>query len=177
MSGRRWAPASGTATPRFKPGDAVWCLQGGFPVGARVLGGDMPEQLPAPAVGTVWVNVCGVGGQHLPQMYRIPELTALDAVECGPLGLCPTCLGFGTLHPLTPDWYPFGIDELPHPCRACEGSGRIGLRSSVRRDAGQVVGYLAFVPHGYVEPRPGMTQGYCLGCGNPPGGEIHQGGE
>ncbi len=165
-------------TGRLEPGDPVWCLQGGFPVGGRVLGGDMPEQLPAPAVGTVWVNVASVGGQHLPQMYREHELRPLDAVGCGPLGLCPTCLGFGTIHPLTPDWYPFGVDELPHPCRACEGSARVGLRSAVTRSGGTVEGVLSFVPHGYVGPSslPGVIQGFCLGCGNPRGHESHQNG-
>jgi hypothetical protein len=157
----------------FAPGDAVWCLQGGFPVGARVLAGDMPEQMSPARAGAVWVGVCSVGGQHLPQMYRPAELTRLDAVACKTLGLCPACLGYGTLHPLTPDWYPFGVDELPHPCRVCEGSGRIGLRSAVTRSAGQITGHLAFVPHEFVKPLP-ATFGVCLGCGNPPDHESHR---
>ena len=156
------------------PGSAVVALMGGFPVGGRIVADDTAA-IGFPRKGYIWANMAAVGGQHLPQMYRLAELDALPAERCAGLGLCPACLGFGTLAPLPPpDWYPYGVDELPAPCGRCEGSGRIGLRTTVHRAPGMVEGELSFVPHGYVVPLPGTVEGLCLGCGQERGHQSHQ---
>jgi hypothetical protein len=159
------------------PGTAVWVVSGpGLPAGARVLGDDAAAQ-------RIWLDVC-VFGQHLPQMYRIDEISDLDRESCPRLGLCEDCLGFGDLAPgvgQTMMQVNRGVDQLSRACPGCGGSGRPALRVTVARSASGTTGVIRPVPHGYVEPLPagrlpeaaailiGLAGGPagCLACGMP----------
>jgi hypothetical protein len=125
----------------LKSGTAVHCASGPVEVGARII--DLNTRT------TYWINIC-VLGQHLPQVYREKELTVMHTAEdAQKVGLCGSCLGFGTTFELSNPMYPAGIDELDNLCITCRGTGREWVRSTVERSAGSVIGNLTILPHEY----------------------------
>ena len=137
----------------MQPNDAVlvWSL-GVLPLGARVLGeGDD---------GTVWIDMVTLG-QHLPQRYRVSEVEPLDADRAAELGLCPACLGYGTLDSVTEVDPATFSNEIEHPCIVCGGSGRPAIRVEVTSSPGTTEGRMTVLPHQLV---PGNETIPCLAC-------------
>jgi hypothetical protein len=170
--------------------ESFWVVSGpGIPCGARELGSELLG--PAPE-GTVWLDVCVIGS-HLPQMYRVGEVSGLAPEECPQLGLCAHCLGFGDMEGSTLlDALARGVNETGGSCPECGGSGRPAVRVSVQRSSSGITGEISLRPHAYVSPRPqdgelratfGVPADMCLACGTsdssrlPSGGALHVGPE
>lgn len=168
-------------TSQLQQGAAVWMIAAGITVAGRVIGtGPLHEGDENRIV--IDQNTLG---QHLPQWYRPAEIGVITAALAPQLGLCPDCLGYGTLGELASDadsYYPYSVDEVPDPCGECGGSGRQYVRVTAERSDGQVTGRMEIVPHDPVygtglaavkgisallraaplgPPAPGM----CLACG------------
>lgn len=146
-------------------GDAVLVWIGGaaapgegIPIGAKVLTA-VDE-----ASWMVWLDVCSMG-THLPQNYRLEELTPLDAETARAHGLCWDCLGYGTTADIDVTMMP-SIDHLDEPCPTCGGTGRPHLRVTIERRGSAVTAQMSWVAHEpVVRPdRPDM----CVACGMPP---------
>lgn len=126
-------------------GAAVWMIAAGITVAGRVIGAgplhDGDENRVVIDQNTL--------GQHLPQWYRPAEIAVLTAGLAPQLGLCPDCLGYGTIGELgdADTYYPYSVDEVPDPCGECGGSGRRYVRVTVERSDGQVTGRMELVPH------------------------------
>ena len=159
MAARTWPPPPTVSQPRrsvseVRLNDAVMVLSGTIPVGGRIVDlgdGERP-----------WVDIC-VLGQHLPQMYRLVEIEALDAASAEALGLCGTCLGYGTTGPPVPPATSF--DQLVDPCPTCTGTGRPAIRLTMVRDGPNVSLLIGAVRH---EARVGPEYAFCLACGMHP---------
>ena len=151
-------------------GMAVWCRGASWvPVGGRVI---IAHERP----GCWWVNVC-ITGQHWPQVYQDRELTELTSPgQAEALGMCGTCLGFGTPAQLPDPMWPYTIGEIPDPCTGCGGTGRPALRVTQTRVAGTVVSHLVTLPHAYVQPAATGPPGVCLGCYSREVGDVHEDG-
>lgn len=166
--------------------ERLWVLSGpGLPCGARTMGDDVlgPAQ-----PGRVWLDMCMMG-QHLPQMYRISEIGTLNGEsDCKRLGLCPDCGGYGDMGGLPTDLLMAArrLDEVPlnNRCAGCGGSGRTGLRVTIRRDGSGLTGDIRVIPHEYVPPVPfddelkalfQAPSDMCMVCGNPPDGKGMRG--
>lgn len=149
------------------PGVPVWCVFGpGLPAGARVTRIADRERL--------WLDVCLLG-HHLPQLHRPAQIGGLPQAACAALGLCPDCLGFGTLAALD-GFYPYGVDEVPGRCATCHGTGRPCLRVSTHRTPSGTEGSVRVLPHNPVirSDIKGVTGDLCLACGNEAGSAAHR---
>ena len=140
----------------------VWVIGAGLPMGGRVMG--------PPDDGKLWIDVCMVG-THLPQQYREEDAYALTPDKCGPLGLCPGCLGFGTI---IEGQSMVGVtaDVNPAPCVTCHGSGRPYLMAHVRRQSDAVEIWQEIKPHTCLPPVTGCFE-VCPACGNDEEDEKH----
>lgn len=145
-------------------GDAVLVWLGGatpgqgIPIGARVIA-DVDQN-----AWMVWLDICSMG-THLPQSYRLEELSPLDAETARAHGLCGDCLGYGTTADIEVTMMP-SIDQLDDPCPTCTGTGRTHLRVAIQRHANGITAQMSTVAHDPVvlPDRPDM----CMACGMPP---------
>jgi len=156
-------------TAAYEAGSPVWAVLVNITVAGRVLGG-------GPG-GTVLVDQCTLG-QHLPQHYQPGELHPLTAEEATGLGLCPACLGYGTVAELctAESYFPYSADELKDPCGDCGGSGRSHVKVTITRDSTSgTSAHITVSPH---EPLytalPGAPDGPCQACGLSPDVHPHQ---
>ncbi len=147
----------------MSPGDAVLVWSGPISCGARVLDWAPPTAAVHGQTNHVWLDVC-ILGQHLPQSYVIGEVSPLDAELAPQLGLCVTCLGYGTADP-APVALAAGVDHIRNPCEECRGSGRPAIRVTVTRTSDSIHGNLAVLDHVVVMLKGGTT---CLACGLAP---------
>lgn len=95
-----------------------------------------------------WIDLCMIG-QHLPQRYNVHEIKRIDSKIANELGLCPNCLGYGTL-----DVLPFpatvSSDQLKNPCPKCDGSGKEFIRLQITRTETGSTGTMIILEHPYL---------------------------
>jgi hypothetical protein len=137
-------------------------ISGMLPMGARVMGpaGD----------GKLWLDAC-ILGTHIPQQFWPHEITELTGPECARLGLCPDCLGYGTVQE-SGNLLGVGVDQVPEPCGTCEGNGRPFTRAHVRRSSGAIEVWQEILPHDYAPPVEGAAE-CCMACGSDEDNENH----
>lgn len=142
----------------MRPNDPVMVMSlGVLPLGARVL--DDHDGL--------WIDVVTMG-QHLPQRYRDQNdgVEPLDADKAVAHGLCPACLGYGTLTLTPAHEIPLATtsDEITNACSECGGTGRPAIRVEIVRTPGGIESHMQVLPHQMV---PGNEMIPCLACGFP----------
>ena len=140
----------------MRPNDPVMVMSlGALPIGARVLRDDGDD--------TLWLDVVTMG-QHLPQLYARKDVEPLDAQRAPELGLCPACLGYGTLTSALEVPLATTSDEIDNLCSECGGSGRPAIRVNIVRSPGGIESQMSVLPHEMV---PGNKTIPCLACGFP----------
>lgn len=164
-------------TPNPMASKTYWVLHPpGQPMGCQILG-DAPSS--DPKMPKLWVDVCAIG-QHIPQMYVKHEIRPLSASLAVQLGLCPECLGYGDLTPITKESKALeilrGIDEVHNKCTVCHGSGRPAVLPIHRRGRDGTTVSMKMTPHPYVPTLPSnfytslmdlfqAPEDMCLACG------------